>query len=97
MGNVVNKKSNEEVANLFQRIIKVSVNPQKRLYKVTFDSNNNPVKATIALASSTMGHGVSSWDSKTFYSKFIYVEAFSIAEAKTKAKEIADKRVEQNT
>ena len=68
----------------------------RKLYRVTFDNNNNPVKATLAPLYSGKGHGLSTWDPKTLFTKEVYVDAFNEKEALVIAKDIADRRIERN-
>lgn len=67
----------------------------RKLYKVIFDKENNPLEAKLAPLNSQGGHGLSSWDQKTFFTKWVYVEALNVEEAIQQAKEIATRRIEK--
>lgn len=102
MAKSVKKKGAKEASDTFHKIMGVSVgrvnplNPNvRKLYIVKFDKNNNPIEAKLAPLDSGKGHGFGSWDKKTFFTIFVYVEAFNTKEALALAKEIAEKRLER--
>jgi hypothetical protein len=68
----------------------------RKLYKVTFDKKNEPIDAKITPLYSGMGHGFGSWDPKTFFTFFVYVDAVDKQDAIKSARKIAQNRVENN-